>query len=69
MVNFVKDESKFSAKGDVDMELKELKDFSIPSPSFLRRKSSQGSETDVESGVRIPPFKFPPPHLLSWQTL
>ena len=62
MVNFVKEESKFSAKGDVDMELKELKDFSIPSPSFLRRKSSPSSEMDVESGLSTPPsFKFPPP--------
>ena len=63
MVNFVKDESKFSAKGDVDMELKELKDFSIPSPSFLRRKSSPSSEMDVEGGLRTPPssFKFPSP--------
>ena len=61
MVTFVKEESKFSTQGDVELELKELSDFSIPSPSFLRRKSSQGSETDVESGVRIPPFKFPPP--------
>ena len=62
MVNFVKDESKFSAKGDVEMELKELKDFSIPSPSFLRRKSSPSSEMDVESGLRTPPsFKFPSP--------
>ena len=44
------------------MELKELKDFSIPSPSFLRRKSSPSSEMDVESGLRTPPsFKFPPP--------
>ena len=43
------------------MELKELKDFSIPSPSFLRRKSSPSSEVDVESGVRTPSFKFPPP--------
>ena len=43
------------------MELKELKDFSIPSPSFLRRKSSPSSEMDVESGVRTPSFKFPSP--------
>ena len=63
MVNFVKEESKFSAKGDVDMELMELKDFSIPSPSFLRRKSFQVSEMDVEGGLRTPPssFKFPSP--------
>ena len=45
------------------MELKELKDFSIPSPSFLRRKSSQVSEMDVEGGLSTPPssFKFPSP--------
>ena len=44
------------------MELKELKDFSIPSPSFLRRKSSPSSERDVESGLSTPPtFKFPSP--------
>ena len=63
MVNFVKEEPKFSAKGDVDLELKELKDFSIPSPSFLRRKASQASEMDVEGGLSTPPssFKFPSP--------
>ena len=61
MVTFVKDEAKFSAEGDVELELKDLSEFSIPSPSFYRRKSSQRSETDdVESGVRMP-FKFPPP--------
>ena len=61
MVHFVKEEPKFSAKGDVDLELKELKDFSIPSPSFLRRKASQASEMDVEGGLSTPPssFKFP----------
>ena len=59
MVTSVKDEVKFSTEGDVELELKDLSQFSIPSPSFLRRKSSQRSETDdVESGVR---FKFPPP--------
>ena len=63
MVHFVKEEPKFSAKGDVDLELKELKDFSIPSPSFLRRKASQASEMDVEGGLSTPPssFKFPSP--------
>ena len=63
MVHFVKEEPKFSARGDVDLELKELKDFSIPSPSFLRRKSSQVSEMDVEGGLSTPPssFKFPSP--------
>ena len=63
MVNFVKEESKFSAKGEVDLELEELKDFSIPSPSFLRRKASQASEMDVEGGLSTPPssFKFPSP--------
>ena len=63
MVNFVKEEPKFSAKGDVDLELQELKDFSIPSPSFLRRKASQASEMDVEGGLSTPPssFKFPSP--------
>ena len=66
MVTSVKDEVKFSTEGDVELELKDLSQFSIPSPSFLRRKSSQRSETDdVESGVRIPPFKFPPPPLLA----
>ena len=63
MVTSVKDEVKFSTEGNVELELKDLSQFSIPSPSFLRRKSSQRSETDdVESGVR---FKFPPPPLLA----
>ena len=63
MVHFVKEEPKYSANGDVDLELKELKDFSIPSPSFLRRKASQVSEMDVEGGLSTPPssFKFPSP--------
>ena len=63
MVNFVKEEPKFSAKADVDLEMQELKDFSIPSPSFLRRKASQASEMDVEGGLSTPPssFKFPSP--------
>ena len=50
----------------MELELKDLSQFSIPSPSFWRRKSSQRSETeDVESGVRMSPFKFPPPPLLA----
>ena len=66
MVTSVKDEVKFSTEGNVELELKDLSQFSIPSPSFWRRKSSQRSETeDVESGVRMSPFKFPPPPLLA----
>ena len=66
MVTLVKDEPKFSTEGTVELELKDLSQFSIPSPSFWKRKSSQRSETeDVESGVRIPPFKFPSPPLLA----
>ena len=64
MVHFVKEEPKFSATGDVDLELKELKDFSIPSSFFLRRKVSQASEMDVEGALSSPPsssFKFPSP--------
>ena len=66
MVTSVKDEVKFSTEGNVELELKDLSQFSIPSPSFWRRKSSQRSETeDVESGVRKSPFKFPSPPLLA----
>ena len=66
MVTSVKDEVKFSTEGNVELELKDLSQFSIPSPSFWRRKSSQRSETDdVESGVRMSPFKFPLPPLLA----
>ena len=66
MVTSVKDEVKFSTEGNVELELKDLSQFSIPSPSFWRRKSSQRSETeDVESGVRMSPFKFPSPPLLA----
>ena len=66
MVTSVNDEAKFSTEGNVEIELKDLSKFSIPSPSFWRRKSSQRSETeDVESGVRMSPFKFPPPPLLA----
>ena len=66
MVTSVKDEPKFSTEGTVELELKDLSQFSIPSPSFWRRKSSQRSETeDVESGVRMSPFKFPSPPLLA----
>ena len=66
MVTFVKDEPKFSTEGTVEVELKDLSQFSVPSPSFWRRKSSQRSETeDVESGVRKSPFKFPSPPLLA----
>ena len=69
MVNFCKDEPKFTAKGDVDLEMQELKDFSSPPPSFLARRpkgfsASQASEMDVEGAVSSPPsssFKFPPP--------
>ena len=64
MVNFVKDEPKYSAKGDVDLEMQELKDFASPTSSFLRRKASQASEMDVEGALSTPPsssFKFPSP--------
>ena len=69
MVNFVKDEPKYSAKGDVDLEMQELKDFSSPPPSFLAKRpkgfsASQASEMDVEGALSTPPsssFKFPSP--------
>ena len=68
MVNFCKDEPKFTAKGDVDLEMQSLKDFSSPSPSFLARRlkslaASQASEIHVE-GAASPlssSFQFPPP--------
>ena len=73
MVNFCKDEPKFTAKGDVDLEMQSLKDFSSPSPSFLARRlkslaASQASEIHVEGAASpIPsPPKFPlPPVFLS----
>ena len=66
MVTSVKDEQKFSTEGTVEVELRDLSQFSMPSPSFWKRKSSQRSDTeDVESGARIPPFKFPNPPLLA----
>ena len=69
MVNFCKDEPKFTAKGDVDLEMQELKDFSSPPPSFLARRlkslaASQASEINVEGAASSPlssSFQFPPP--------
>ena len=69
MVNFCKDEPKFTAKGDVDLEMQSLKDFSSPSPSFLARRlkslaASQASEINVEGAASSPlssSFQFPPP--------
>ena len=69
MVNFCKDEPKFTAKGDVDLEMQSLKDFSSPPPSFLARRlkslaASQASEINVEGAASSPlssSFQFPPP--------
>ena len=68
MVKFYKDEQKFTAEGEVDLEMQSLKDFSVHSPSFLARRlkslaASPTSEINVE-GAASPlssSFKFPPP--------
>ena len=70
MVNFYKDEPKFTAEAEVDLEMQSLKDFSMHSPAFLakRLKSLAASSTDeinvegAASPIPSPP-KFPLPPL------
>ena len=68
MVKFYKDEPKFTAEAEVDLEMQSLKDFSMHSPAFLARRlkslaASSTSEINVEgaaSPISSSP-KFPPP--------
>ena len=68
MVNFYKDEPKFTAEAEVDLEMQSLKDFSMHSPAFLAKRlkslaASSTSEINVEgaaSPISSSP-KFPPP--------
>ena len=73
MVKFYKDEHKFTAEAEVDLEMQSLKDFSMHSPAFLAKRlkslaASSTSEINVEGAASpIPsPPKFPlPPVFLS----
>ena len=70
MVNFFKDDQHSNAEAKVDLEMQDLRDFSMHSPATIaknRLDSLAASSTDdskVENGVTsspIPSPKFPPP--------